>query len=105
MKPFNNSIINKISALTFGVYLIHQNPIFIRGIYFSSFVSSIYTSQFRIFLLVLLALSIYFSASLIELIRSKIFNKSILYFFYQKIFYKWNIEIFFNKLKLYFFKE
>lgn len=75
MLSFNNKIINKFSSLTIGIYLIHDNqhirPYLYKWLKIDN--GFIYSYKFIIYALII-AIFIFFSSALIELIRQLIFN-------------------------------
>ncbi|AVK61405.1 hypothetical protein C5Z25_06310 [Lactobacillus sp. CBA3605] len=73
LKPFSNSLINRLATLTFGVYLIHDNE-FIRPLLWQHWVpeKTFYASAFYPLHLLLSVLAIYLVASVLEFGRQRL---------------------------------
>ena len=88
-----NKFINKMSALTFGVYLIHENNFVRLHLYkWLKIDNGIITSYKFVIYALIISLAIYIGASIIELIRQAIGNiikKSSIYNKVKDSYYKW----------------
>lgn len=70
-----SKLINNISALTFGVFLIHENN-FIRSFLYSDIfkMDTLYNNNFLILFTIIFIFIVFLTSSLIEYLRRKIFN-------------------------------
>lgn len=88
-----NKFINKMSALTFGVYLIHENNFVRLHLYkWLKIDNGIITSYKFVIYALIISLAIYIGTSIIELIRQAIGNiikKSSIYNKVKDSYYKW----------------
>lgn len=86
MKPRVNKYINKISACTFGVYLIHDSNILRSIIWNDLFNNGQYTESWYLLLHLLgSAIIIFVSCTIIEYIRQKIMGEKLCNLLYQKL--------------------
>lgn len=78
MKPFTNKLINKISSCTFGVYLIHDNPI-IRELLWQNWLDNTryYNSPYLVLMLLGSVIIVFVICVLIEFVRQKTIANSI----------------------------
>ncbi len=76
IKPFNNKIINKISSATFGVYLLHDNPILRKYLWIDLFQNATFqNSNWIILYSIGVCLLIFVICVIIDLIRQKSVEK------------------------------
>lgn len=76
---FNYSeVINKISSLTFGIYLIHDNYLVRNLLWREIFNENYYGKSFFIFYTILCAILAYCSCALLEYLRKTIIEKNLL---------------------------
>ena len=71
-KPFTNRFINTVSSCTFGVYLIHDNPLVRQVLWTRIFnIKEIYNSSLFIPYAFLIVLTVFLACTLIEFLRLK----------------------------------
>lgn len=79
IKPFTNKYINLVGATTFGIYLIHRNPIFHVFIFKNAFIEKIQVGDNFIVVSLLYSLMLFIFCFIIDLMRQKV-TKRILQF-------------------------
>ena len=87
-KPWSSKLVNTLASCTFGVYLLHENPL-IRDTIWTVWLNNdaYYDSQFLIFRILVSIAVVYIACTLVELVRQRLFAKPLEYLI-EKVFGK-----------------